>query len=151
MEDELAPAAAGGARRGAGGRSPDTGEERDGGPTRAWAPCGLGDSAATHPPLCTAHSSTYPFAPPFSQALTPGFRLLEFHTPFLPFVFISGLYLPLCPDPCTFVHCGTCSPSLHSSQCPRTSVHPPCQSRLPVSLQDFLPDLQPMQLHPGRS
>lgn len=34
MEDEFDAAAAGGARRGAGGRSPDTGEERDGGPTR---------------------------------------------------------------------------------------------------------------------
>lgn len=87
MEDAFAGAAAGGARRGAGGRSLDTGEERDGGSPRAQAHCCLRDSAGTHL-LCIAHSSPGPFPPGFPQILTRGFLLLEFYTPFLPYLFL---------------------------------------------------------------
>ena len=66
MEDGSALAAAGGPRRGAGRRSPDSGEERGWGQMRAWAHCAPGGAApqASSPPSCPLFDVSLHYASP---------------------------------------------------------------------------------------
>lgn len=145
MEDAFAGAAAGGARRGAGGRSLDTGEERDGGSPRAQAHCCLRDSAGTHL-LCIAHSSPGPFPPGFPQ-------ILNSTHPFFRIYFCFAALPPCMPGVLYAYSLGVVLTSLHLPPGPWTSVHPPYLSRPLQDPPPPPPGLQPMQfwLHPGRS
>lgn len=102
---------------------------------------GLG-SQASSPPHCLLFDVSP--AACFSQAWTPEFPLLEFHTPFLTFyIFILELSLCVCPEPSTCVHWNL--PTLSALPPTHLRTHPPCQ---PPPIQDVLLGLQSLQSGP---
>lgn len=107
MEDGSGLAAAGGARRGAGRRGPDSGEERGWGQTRTWAHCAPGGAApqACSPPSCPLFDVSFHHASP---SLDPRIsHPLSFSSLFL---FWSSF--PLRAQNLALAFTGTCPPRL---------------------------------------